>query len=52
MSHQVFQQSCQLFHQTGELDEGGPQLRAVAAHEVTAKLIQSLSIVLLVLHVL
>lgn len=52
MSHQVFEQSCQLFHQTGELNEGGPEVRAVSAHEVTAKLIQRLSVVLLILHVL
>lgn len=52
MSHQVFEQSRQLFHQTGELDEGSPQVRAVPAHEVTAELVQSLSVVLLILHVL
>lgn len=52
MSHQVFEQSCKFFHQTGELDEGGPEVRAVATHEVTAKLIQCLSVVLLILHML
>lgn len=52
MSHQVFEQSCKLFHQTGELDEGGPQVRAVPAHEVTPELVQSLSVILLILHML
>lgn len=49
--HQVLQQRRQLLGEGGELDEGRPQVRVVPADEVAAKLVQSLSVVLFVLHV-
>lgn len=50
-THQVLQQGRQLLGEGGELDEGRPQVRVVPADEVAAELIQSLSVVLLILDV-
>ena len=51
-THQVLQQGRQLLGEGGELDEGRSQVGVVPTDEVTAKFVQSLGIVLFILHMI
>ena len=51
-THQVLQEGRQLLGEGGELDEGRSQVWVVPTDEVTAKFVQSLGIVLFILHMI